>query len=188
MAMYVAGIQAKMVNFRLRDKPPEMLALSPKGTVPVLHLNNGAVMDDSLTIMIWALKQADMAHVNDYTREDLEKFVLPTRQGKRFKMALDRYKYPDRYPDEDTSGAKDEVLAFLEMLEEQLNQHAQLLGNHITLVDWAVFPFIRQCANTDRAWFDALPLQKLQAWLAAHIESDVFQAIFKKEKEWLIEG
>lgn len=186
MAMHASDIQAKMVDFRLRDKPPEMLALSPKGTVPVLHRKDGAVMDESLDIMVWALEQGAPGMMA-YEPADLEALVMPTRQGGWFKMALDWYKYPTRYPDEDCAGARDKGYAFLELLEARLSAQAQLCGDAITLCDLAVFPFVRQFANTDRVWFDDLPLPKLQAWLNNHLESPLFKAIFKKNKEWLIE-
>jgi glutathione S-transferase len=59
LALAVAGIRCEVREIRLRAKPQAMLAASPKGTVPVLVLNDGTVLDESLDIMRWALKLRD---------------------------------------------------------------------------------------------------------------------------------
>ena len=88
LALRYAGISYELKEVALRDKPAEMLALSPKGTVPVLHLHDGRVLDQSLDIMRWALVQHDpdgwlssaptesmQALINDKRRQESEKTV-----------------------------------------------------------------------------------------------------------------
>ena len=56
MALKLAEIDVEIREISLREKPAHMLQVSPKGTVPVLVLPDGKVIDESLEIMQWALK------------------------------------------------------------------------------------------------------------------------------------
>jgi glutathione S-transferase len=181
MALVSAGVQCKVHEIVLRDKPPHMIEISPKGTVPVLQMAGGQVIDESLDIMLWALKLNDpqgwLAH------DDNEVNDLITRNDGVFKAALDRYKYPDRFEGEDCSDAREQGVDILAGLNARLKNNKNLCGDTVSMLDIAIFPFIRQFANIDRKWFDALDLKPLQGWLAEHLESDVFQSIFKKQKD-----
>ena len=146
-----------------------------------MHLEDGTVIDESLDIVKWALSQNDPEGwlIDDADGEEL--IDVMTTQGGKFKSQLDRYKYPNRYPDEDCSGAQEQARGYLEDLNIRLENHAYLCGDKRSYVDVAIFPFIRQCANPNREWFDALPFSALQKWLAQHLEWDLFQTIMKKE-------
>ena len=187
MAIANAGIACRLREVVLRDKPDEMLEASPKGTVPVVVAADGNVIDESLDVMAWALAQSD---ADDWlspplgTRADMDALVAECDGP--FKRALDRYKYPNRYEAEGI--VRDEQralgLAFLEKLDHQLTDRPHLFGDRVSYADIAIFPFIRQFANTDRTWFDALDLPNLQAWLAHHLDSDLFKRIMPKFPQW----
>lgn len=176
MALVSAGVQCEVHEIDFKKKPAAMLAISPKGTVPVLHLAESAVIEESLDIMRWALAQ------NDPQNWMVADEALIAENDGAFKAALDRYKYPNRFPEEDCSNARAQALAFLEKLNALLETQNHLSGDDVGVVDIAIFPFVRQCANVDRAWFDDLPLAALQKWLAGHLASDLFKHIMKKHK------
>lgn len=182
LALYQSGKTAELREIKLRNKPEEMLATSPKGTVPVLILPDGTVIDESLDVMMWALAQNDP---DDWLNDDSEtRDHLINHNDNEFKKALDRYKYPSRYPDEDCSNARDICEKTFRDLNDRLANHRYLCGDHITLSDMAIFPFIRQCAAVDRDWFGSLDMPYLQAWLEEHLNSALFKAIMAKYDEW----
>ena len=165
----------------LRDKPAEMLAASPKGTVPVLVLPVGTVIEESLDIMRWALARHDP---RGWLAPGDAMFELVAVNDGPFKQALDRYKYPDRYEGEDALKNRARGLEILTGLDARLAGSAFLCGEAMSLADAAIFPFVRQFAHTDRDWFAAQALPHLQAWLAGHLASPVFVAIMHKYPLW----
>ncbi len=179
MGLFQAGIPIEIREIILRDKPAHMLEISPKGTVPVLLLDDGMVIDESLDIMKWALGQNDSDGWLDGNSDELIE-----HNDTIFKRALDRYKYPNRYPDEDCSNAREEGLAILKDLNKRIAQNGYLTRDKIALADIAIFPFIRQFAHVDRAWFYAQDLPALQSWLKAHLDSQLFKDIMQKYEPW----
>ena len=165
----------------LRDKPAAMLAASPKGTVPVLVLPDGTVIEESLDIMRWALGCNDPLR---WLAPGKAMFDLVARNDGPFKQALDRYKYPNRYPGEDPLNHRAGGLDFLTEIEARLTGSPFLFGEAMSLADAAIFPFVRQFAHTDRDWFAALGLPHLQAWLTAHLASPIFATVMKKYPVW----
>lgn len=187
MAITNAEIDCRLREVVLRDKPSEMLDASPKGTVPVIVDLDGKVIEESLDVMAWALAKHDSGNwLNPElgTRADMD--ALVSECDGPFKSALDRYKYPNRYESEGC--VRDEQralgLVFLGTLDAQLEGRVHLFGDRISYADIAIFPFIRQFANTDRAWFDALELPRLQVWLAHHLDSDLFKRVMPKFPQW----
>lgn len=185
MALWSAGISVILREVKLADKPPQLAEISPKATVPVLVTPDG-VFDESIAIMRWALGKNDPE--GWLAGDDRE---LIERNDGPFKHHLDRYKYPTRYPDE--AGGDEETfrydhrssgLAILTDLDTRLGDQKHLCGDARMLADIALFPFIRQFANTDRAWFDALALPKLQRWLAGHLASALFKSVMPKFAPW----
>jgi glutathione S-transferase len=179
MALYSAGIEVEIREIVLRDKPMEMLAASPKGTVPVLVLPTGQVIDESLDIMRWALAQSDP---RDWLAGD-DPPLIAANDGP-FKQALDRYKYPHRYGLDDPLPHREAGLEHLHRLNECLQDQAWLVGNQCGITDIALFPFVRQFAATDQTWFDGLPLPRLQHWLATLLESSAFSQIMTRWRTW----
>jgi glutathione S-transferase len=152
MAMAISGVAFDLREIKLSAKPQAVLEASPKGTVPVLILPDGTVIDESLDIMRWALMQHDP---EDWLARDDAALVAANDGG--FKHALDRYKYPERY-DGDALIHRACGLAFLVTLDHRLSSERQLGGPTRGLTDAAIMPFVRQFAGVDRSWFDALPL------------------------------
>lgn len=187
MAIAAAGVECRLREVVLRDKPTEMLEASPKGTVPVIVELDGTVIEESLDVMAWALGQNDAEGwlaPELGTRAEMDALVAECDGP--FKRALDRYKYPNRYEDEGIIREDQRALglAFLERLNTQLEDRPQLFGAKVSYADIAIFPFIRQFANTDRTWFDALDLPNLQTWLESHLESPRFKQIMPKFAQW----
>lgn len=185
MAILASGQTCALREVVLRDKPPEMLAASPKGTVPVLVMPDGQVIEESLDIMWWALGRNDpqgwLTPLKD-ERDDIE--ALIAENDGPFKDALDRYKYPPRFDNADPLPHRAQGLEFLEKLNARLLETAYLFGDDFTVADAALAPFIRQFANTDRDWFDALDLTAVQTWLQSILESDRFLGVMKKYPAW----
>ena len=178
MALLVSGTVCHIREVKLSQKPAELIAASPKATVPVLVLAGGQVIDQSVTIMRWALGQADPEGWLE--REDAG--LIAANDGP-FKAHLDRYKYPQRYGS-DPAEHRAAGLVVLEALETRLGGHAHLCGERRGLADIATFPFVRQFAETDRAWFDAQNLPRLQAWLSRHLQSALFAAAMVRFAQW----
>ncbi|RYY24466.1 MAG: glutathione S-transferase [Sphingomonadales bacterium] len=178
MALLVSGVPYEHREVKLRDKPPEMLAASPKGTVPVLVLGDGVVIDESIDIMRWALGRNDPEQWLDGDDRDL----IAANDG-AFKHHLDRYKYPDRHG----SNAEEHRAAGLAMLvafDARLASQAWLCGGTRALTDAAIMPFVRQFAATDHDWFDAQELPALQRWLAVQLASPLFAEAMLVRDPW----
>ncbi|OCC25395.1 glutathione S-transferase [Croceicoccus estronivorus] len=178
LALAISETRCELREVKLSAKPEAMLAASPKGTVPVLVLPNGEVIDESLDIMRWALSNRDPEGWLE--RDDTA--LLATNDGP-FKHDLDRYKYPERH-DSDALAYREKGLAFLRDLDARLDQSPQLSGPARGLTDAAIMPFVRQFAAVDREWFATQPLPHLQAWLANHLASDLFSAIMLRVQPW----
>lgn len=184
MALYQAGVQCEIIEVELKAKPAAMLALSPKGSVPVLRLASGEVLDESLDIMHWALAQNDPAHWLPSSWVISQSLMDENDTG--FKSNLDRYKYPQRFPGGNSVEARDKGLLFLRKLTTQLNGNDYLLGQQVSFVDIAVFPFIRQFANTDVQWFAAQDLPDVQRWLDSLLNSVLFKTVMEKNRCYLL--
>ncbi|MDR6946930.1 glutathione S-transferase [Pseudomonas sp. 2957] len=181
MALRYAGVPVEIVEVSLKDKPAQMLALSPKGTVPVLNAD-GVVIDESLQIMRWALAQNDpddwLLGGDSFAALWMEKLIEGNDQI--FKSALNRYKYAERYPEQPMEAYRAEGALFLQKLDELLEGREYLLADHPSLADIALLPFVRQFAHVDREWFAQTPYVRLQAWLQRLLESELFTSIMKK--------
>ena len=184
MALWCAEIEVNLREISLRDKPPEMLAISPKGTVPVLHCADGQVIEQSLDIMRWALQQHDPQGWLRW-EEGSEGFArqesLILCNDTTFKYWLDRYKYAERYPEFDQAHYRQQALSCqLDVIEQRLSQSAFLGGERADLSDVALFPFVRQFAAVDAGWFEASPYPATRQWLRGWVESDLFKKIMAK--------
>lgn len=183
MALRCAEIPVEIREISLRDKPPEMLAISPKGTVPVLHCADGRVIDQSLDIMRWALAQHDpLGWMRWEGRpENALHLELIACNDTTFKHWLDRYKYAERYPEFDAAYYRQQALTCqLDGMEKLLAQQPFLGGETAALSDVALFPFIRQFAAVDAAWFEGSSYVATRRWLNGWLESELFKAIMVK--------
>ena len=185
LALVASNCVCELREVVLRDKPQEMLAVSPKGTVPVLIDLDGCILDESIDIMLWAL-----------AKHDPEKWLIP-ESGKLagmleliaqfdsgFKYNLDRYKYPNRYEGTDGIVHRHEGYLYLDRLNRQLSETRYLFGNYPALADMAIAPFVRQFAHTDLPWFNEQPLPHLQAWLAWFVDSEIYNRVMNKYPKW----
>ena len=170
MSIVRTNFQVELREVILRDRPEHMMEISPKGTVPVLLLDNGNVIEESLEIM---------QHVLDWTLSEEEQHWI-SRNDDEFKFHLDRYKYPNRYEDVDEVEQRTLASAYLMDLDERMGSETEISE---ALSD-ALFPFVRQFANHDRDWFDAQPWTNVFEWLANNLESEAFNVCMKKHKQW----
>jgi len=183
MALKYAGIELEHREIELRNKPSSMLLASPKGTVPVLCVNE-LVLDQSIDIMHWALEQSDpdgwLMVDRSLAQEWIEKNDGP------FKLLLDQYKYPNRFPElEQTEVLISVCKLMLEPIEAALQSNAYLLGSKLSWVDIAIFPFIRQFSMVDLQKFNALPYPKTKQWLNQLLESELFSSVMNKYPSWV---
>lgn len=185
LALQVSGIAYELREVQLRDKPPAMLAASPKGSVPVLVLPEGRVIDESWDIMQWALQTHDPDHWLGRDGEYLTAAAtLVASNDGSFKKALDCYKYPDRHPEHPQIAYRAAGEKFLQVLEARLQTTTYLLGDHCSIADAALIPFVRQFAAVDQTWFDQSPYPRLRHWSEALIHSDLFCAVMQKHAVW----
>ncbi len=178
LAVLASGVVVELREVVLRDKPASMIAVSPKATVPVLVLPDGAVIDESLDIMRWAFATGERAGWLDGFDEG-----LITANDGPFKHHLDRYKYANRY-DVDPVEHRAHATAYLGLLEDRLKGRLHLGGAGPNLSDSAILPFVRQFAETDRRYFDALPLVSVQDWLARFVASPMFAQVMVRFPGW----
>lgn len=178
LALAVSETAVEHREVKLRDKPAEMLAASPKGTVPVLVLPDGGVIDESIDIMRWALGRNDP---EGWLAGDAAALIA-TNDGP-FKHHLDRYKYPERYA-ADAVDHRSAALAILQGLEARLGEHAFLTGARFGLADAAILPFVRQFAAVDRDWFAAQDLARVQGGLEAFLGSALFARVMVVREPW----
>lgn len=181
MGLMISETKVVLREVVLRDKPSAMIAASPKATVPVLVMPDGSVIDQSIDIMRWALRQNDPQHWLEY--EEQANTLIEQADGP-FKTALDRYKYHSRYDDADPNIEQEKALAILRQWDAQIGDKLCFFGEKNGVADFAIFPFVRQFANHDRGWFDAQNIPNLQRWLAAHLQSPLFQSIMSKYPQW----
>ncbi len=173
----------------LRNKPKQMLDASPKGTVPVLVLDEERVIEESEDIMLWTLGMEDPL---GWLVPDIETLpamrTLVRRAEDEFKTHLDRYKYSNRYDGADSELERTLAAKFLIELDERLGHHAYLFGERFVFADAAIAPFVRQFANTDRAWFDAQPWGNLLRWLDEFLATELFASVMVKYPPWVPEA
>ncbi len=182
MAIAYASIKLEMREVSLAKKPASMLAISPKGTVPVLELSD-RVIDESLDVMGWALQQSDPD--NWLAPEtQIEQQSLIAENDSEFKGWLDRYKYWDRYPQQSQQDYRINAEKFIAKLERRLQTKSYLCGAKICLADIAIFPFIRQFAFVDKPWFDNSNYPAVQRWLNHFLHSDLFDRVMQKHAVW----
>ena len=182
-ALIYAQIPFELREIELRNKPLQMLQLSPKGTVPVLLTSDQRVIDQSIDIMYWALNQFDpdgwLPIAGSEQRQTMESWI-EINDGP-FKKLLDIYKYPQRFLEEDPKKIFDQAMElYFFPLNQRLEQQTFLFGEHMTMLDLALFPFVRQFVGVDPKKMDQLPLKALLGWLHFFVTSDLFRQVMAK--------
>ena len=194
LAIAASGVRFELREVVLRSKPSELLTASPKATVPVLVLPDGQVIDESLDIMFWALRQSDPERwlaPENATLDAMQALIAENDGG--FKQHLDRYKYPNRYPQEHAGNEREfaqthraKAACWLMSLDSRLARNAWLMANAASLADMAILPFVRQFAHTDADWFASQPWPGLQAWLMRWESGSLFQCVMEKYPPWQV--
>jgi len=186
MALHLTKTEIEHREIRLKNKPPHMLKASPKGTVPVLILPSGQVIDESLDLALWALSQSRRHNLNWNIDNacDQHQLALICQNDQDFKHWLDRYKYHVGYPEQPPAYYREKAEVFLAELDMRLKNHTFLFSEQPSLADIAIFPFIRQFAFVDTIWFDQATYPNLQRWLRYWLGSNEFEAIMNKYPEW----
>jgi glutathione S-transferase len=191
LALLASGMKA-CVDYEHREvvlkaKPAEMLAASPKGTVPILVLPSGQVIDQSLDIMLWALRQNDPYGWLEHKNEALE---LIAQCDGDFKFHLDRYKYPNRYDGVNAFEHRTKAAEFAGLMNVWLQHQAKNASIYYKFDSCSgiyyagCMPFLRQFANTDKAWFAAQPWPALQSVLASFEASVEFKTVMQQHAAW----
>ncbi len=192
MALNYAGISYELREVSLKNKPREMLDISAKGTTPVMQIFDSGtfnqdfiVLEESLDIMNWAIQQNDPLSWEDLPDESMAiaKQLIDTNDHE-FKQALDRYKYPNRFPEKPQEFYRQQAEEFLQVLELRLQSNNFLICDRQTLADIAIFPFVRQLAYVNIDWFNSSPYPKLQQWLKWHETSAMFEFVMQKFPVW----
>ena len=165
----------------LRRRPEALYDISSKGTVPVLMLQDGSVLDESIDIMRWVLKHRD--YDKWYSDRKSEQDYIIKMNDIDFKKKLDKYKYHVRYPEFTFQQYRDDISEYLSSYDNTLSSQKYMVGDHLRFVDIALMPFIRQCAHVDLAWFNN-QFTYLSKWLADLKKSELFERIMQKYDVW----
>lgn len=187
LGILFSGLQVELREVVLRNKPAQMLAISPKGTVPVLELPvdghpDRSVIKESRDIVVWALQQNDPQGLMNVDMAAANEFL--DRNDHEFKHWLDRYKYADRHPERTQAEYRQQGEVFLRALEGSLSDNEYLLGSSVSIADIGIMPFVRQFAHVDRDTFYSLPYPHLQRWLTGWLDHPVFEQSMIKLQPW----
>ena len=187
LGLLMAQQQVMLRSITMKNKPEEMLAKSPKGTVPVLILPDDTVIDESLDIMIWALQQNDpddLLH-KDHPEDLASALELIHHNDKQFKPQLEIYKKAKRFRLENVIEERQKCEVFIADLEQRLSTNGFFIGQKPGLIDYALLPFVRQFSRVNRAWFIQAPYPKLREWLEHHMQSQLYGKAMAKFPFWL---
>ena len=185
LAIKASGIIVEIREVELKNKPKEFLGISPKATVPIVCISSKQIIEESLDIMEWALKINDPLKLLKYEKLNrIEIHNILNKLENEFKQNLDRYKYSSRFDLPNPKLYRDKNLQTLNEFNNLLQNNKGICSSHLSLLDYAIFPFIRQFRNVNSVWFDSLELKFLQTWLYELIDSDEFSSIMKKYEIW----
>jgi len=187
IGLLLANQSVVLRDIVMTNIPTEMLTASPKGTVPVLVLSDSSVIEESLNIMLWALKQNDPDNLLYRHESDAldNMLTLIQRCDNEFVDALKKYKAASRYHDTNIQPCRQQCEIFINDIEENLTKHHFIMGDSASLVDYAILPFIRQFSNVDKKWYKQAPYPKLQQWLENHYQNPIFAKAMTKYPQWL---
>ena len=181
MALAYTDIQIEIREISLKDRPQELYHISPKGTVPVLVIDDKTIIEESLDIITWSLKTKD--NQTWLGKNPSKEMSLITTNDTTFKKWLDRYKYHDKYPENSKESYRDKCDIILSEYENKLGNTQYLLRNETSIADIAIFPFIRQFSNVDYKWFED-NYTYLKKWLEDISSSNLFISVMYKYDTW----
>jgi len=193
IAIYIAQQPVVIRDLVLSNKPAEMMQASPKGTVPVVVLANGTVIEESLEVMLWALHESDpkdLLHsleVNNSGEDSIlaEMLKMINEFDHEFKTRLEQYKCAKRYQEDNIEACREACQLYLQKLELRLSKHDFLMSDKESLADIALLPFIRQFARVERQWYLQSPYPRVRLWLNNYLQSPMFSKVMAKHPLWL---
>ncbi|WP_095064849.1 glutathione S-transferase [Pseudomonas sp. Irchel s3f19] len=181
LALRYAGCEVRVQEVAMKNKPAALLALSPKGTVPVLDTGTG-VLEESLDIMRWALERNDpqdwRLRADPAAAQQAE--ALIARNDSTFKAQVNLYKYAERYPEHSREHYRQQAETWLAALEVLLEGRTYLLADHPSLADAALLPLMRQFAGVEPQRFAEAAYPRVRSWLEGWLASDLFKAVMAK--------
>ncbi len=186
-AFLLTGHKVICREVNLKAKPRELLLISPKGTVPVLITNTGIIIDESISIINWALEDKNLSRKYNVESKEVKQLIL--QNDDQFKYHLDRYKYPGRFPGENPDYHKSQAISILidwnERLASSSSESKWLVSGEESLADWSLWPFVRQFRNIDPSSFDSNKnLTQLKTWLDNFVQSKYYVELMYKNKFW----
>ena len=181
MALAYSAISVELREIRLSNIPQELLRISPKAAVPVLHFPDGTLFEQSLDIMHWALSVSDP---QQWQVDDFESQQLMWQNDEDFKPLLDAYKYAERFPQLSQLEHRNNAEYFLRRLEHRLVEHPYLAADRQTIADIAIMPFIRQFAGVEPQWFEQCEFKALRHWLQNLLTTPLFKRVMSKYDFW----
>ncbi|WP_394134452.1 glutathione S-transferase [Aliivibrio fischeri] len=185
LAILYAGQTVVLRDVDMMNKPKEMLSISPKGTVPVLHFED-TVIEESVDVMLWALTQSDPRNL--LYHHDLLQLPLMLefiqKSDSEFVQILQKYRAASRYHDDNEMEYRAKCVEWLSDIEERLSKHAFIMGESASIVDYALLPFIRQFSRVDKKWYNIAPLPHLRAWLIRHYNDPIFSKAMTIYPKW----
>ena len=186
LGLYLAEQHVELRDISLKNKPQQMLQVTPKGTVPLLVFSNGDYIDESLGIMVWGLSQHDPQNLllsdNSFLFTDMINLIA--RNDCKYIAALEHYKSDMRYHNPSATIYRHLCQSFLDDLEYRLEKNTFLMCDNPSLADYAILPFIRQFSHVERQWFRHAPYPKLKSWLEKHYQDPIFSRTMKKNPLW----
>ena len=170
----------------LKNKPEAMLQASPKGTVPVLVLPDGTIIEESFDIMLWALETSDPRNLLQYDRHDNHREIIQLiqRGDDEFKHPLEQYRAAKRYHRASEIEWRQQCEVFIQELEQRLTAHRFFVGNHASLADYSLIAFMRQFGRVDRKWFATAPYPNVKKWLSTQLQSQLYARMMTKHELW----
>ena len=189
LAIFKAKQTILLRDLVLSNKPSEMIAVSPKASVPVLVLANGSVIDESLAVMLWALQQTDPDDLLHGQKEGAlpAMLLLINKFDNDFKTSLEAYKCAKRYQEDNVAQCRVVCEQYIKQLEQRLTEHRFLMSDKESLADIALVPFIRQFARIERQWYLQSPYPRVRQWLNSYLQSPVFTKVMAKHPLWVNE-
>ena len=184
MALHLAEIKCEIREIRLSNKPEQMLEVSPKGTVPILILED-KVIDESYDIVNWVIEESNIFDGNlDSDQIDLTESLIK-KFDDEFKHHLDRYKYATRSEDVDEILHRESCVEILKTMEKIISNNKFFYTNHVNKIDICILPFIRQFRIANPEWFDRQnEFPKVQKWLDSFLKSSILEEIMVSHEVW----
>ena len=186
MGIALSKQQVLLREIITKDKPSELLASSAKGTVPVLVLPDGQIIEQSLDVMNWALQQNDPQDLLRSSNPTLNQQIhqLIKVNDDEFIGHLEKYRASVRYRNIDKEQRRQDCEGFISKLEALLTDQAYFFGETPSLADFAVMPFVSQFVRVEKKWFVQSEYQNVGRWLRTHLDSKLYTQVMKQYPLW----